>query len=64
MRILDNAIAPVGKHGTHNVVVEVVLVVRVDNGHDGLLVLRIAYVWCAVQVPYYVACNLPCGLAT
>ena len=62
MRILYNRIAPVDEHGTHNVVCGEVLVVGVDDRHDGLLVCWVADVWSAVKVPNDVTCHFPCIL--
>ena len=63
MRILDDTIAPMSKHGTHHVVVEVVLIIRVDDCHDGLLILWVADVWSTMQIPNHITGYLPGRLA-
>ena len=64
MRIANDTITPVGKAGTHYIISSEVLVVRVGNHHNRLLVGRVSNVGCAVQVPNHVTRNLPRILST
>ena len=59
VRVADDAVAPVHEDGTHNIIGGEILVVGVDNHHDGLLVGRIGDVGRAVQIPHHVARHFP-----
>ena len=64
MRIANDTITPVSEAGAHNIICSEVLVVRVGNHHNRLLVGRVCNVGSAVQVPNHVTGNLPGILST